>query len=181
MTSTRLKPTDQEFRCLSPRKQLLGYLGDSETMSNIWKDLNRWVPIADSYTRTSAIEDILQDAWLSLWKGIVAGRITKVKYTLVKNAVRNSRIDRHRRKKDHHFVELEETHSFTDSDEDRIIAKHDVENLICRLDREQGQIIHMFKIEQLTQQEIASELNLSAKAIQREVKAANILMREMVH
>jgi RNA polymerase sigma factor (sigma-70 family) len=181
MKYTRPKPTDQAFHELSPKKQLLGYVFDSETMSNIWKDLCRWVPANEWDTRKSAIEDIIQDAWLSLWKGIVAGRITDVKYTLVKRAVRNSRVDRHRRKKDHHFVELEETHSFTDSDEDRIIAKHDVENLICRLNPDQGEIVRMFNIEELTQQEIASELNLSLKTVQREVKAANILMREMVH
>ena len=63
----------------------------------------------------------------------------------------------------------------------RIIAKHDVEKLICRLDPEQGQIVRMFNIDERTQQEIASELKSSAKAIQREIKAANILMREMVH
>ena len=181
MTYTRPEPTDEAFRELSPKKQLLGYLFDSETMRNIWEDLCRWVPANERDTRKSAIEDILQDAWLSVWKGIVTGRITTVTYPLIKMAVRNSRIDRHRRKKDHHFVELEETHSFTDSDEDRIIAKHDVEKLICRLDPEQGQIVRMFNIEERTQQEIASELNSSTKAIQREAKAANVLMREMVH
>ena len=181
MTYARLTPADDAFRYLSPEKQLLGYLYDSLTMSSIWKYLGDKLPATEWYTRHSAIEDILQDVWLSLWRGVAAGRITYMTYKLIKATVDNVLIDRRRKKKHvRRIVEWDDSHSCTECDEDRRIAKLDVETLISRLTPRRAQIAHMFNVRKFTLQEIAVELNLSVKTIQREVAAANIEMAAMV-
>jgi RNA polymerase sigma factor (sigma-70 family) len=181
MTFARLTPADDAFRYLSPDKQLLGYLYDHEAMSGIWKYLGDKLSASEWNTRRSAIEDILQDVWLSLWKGVAAGRITYMTYTLLKATVDNVLIDRRRKKKHvHRFVEWDDSHSCTECDEDRRIAELDVDTLISRLNPRRAQIARMFNVEQFTLQEIAVELNLSLKTIQREVAAANIEMAAMV-
>ena len=181
MTYARLTPADDAFRYLSPKKQLLGYFYDSEAMSSIWKYLGDELPASEWNTRRSAIEDILQEVWLSLWKGVVAGRITFMTYKLLKQTVDNVLIDRRRKKKHvRRIVEWDDSHSCTECDEDRRIAKLDVETLISRLNHRRAQIAHMFNVQQFTLQEIAVELNLSLKTIQREVAAANIEMAAMV-
>lgn len=145
------------------------------------KDLKRHLYY--KYKDLESAEDVLQETFIKLWKNCKKVSLEKAKsylYTLANNNFLDI--------KKHEKVVLNHQKGFvnynsSESPEFLLIEKEfllKVERVIANLPEKQREVFLMSRIEKMKYKEIAIELNISVKAIEKRMRGALITVREKI-
>jgi RNA polymerase sigma-70 factor (ECF subfamily) len=127
-------------------------------------------------------QDVLQDAFVKIWKNIESYDSTKgTLFTWILNIARNTAIDKTRQRKNYSIQSLEESVRIVDSkfnhtsNTDKIGLKEAIKNL----KPEYRSIIDLAYFGGYTQEEISSHLNLPLGTVKTRVRSALIELRKI--
>lgn len=158
---------------------------NSNTFENIYqkyaKDLRRFL-----FFKTQDLdqaEDILQDTFIKLWDNCSKVNIDKVKsylYTVASNAFLNA--VKHQAVVRKHQATL--SRSTTNESPEFVMMEQEflekLERVIASLPERQKEVFLMNRIDKKKYKEIAAELNISVKAVEKRMHAALVVMRKEI-
>ena len=145
------------------------------------KDLKRFLFF--KFRDLETAEDVMQDSFVKLWQNCADVSYDKVKsylFTIANNQFLN--IKKHEkviRKNNFRHVK----HSTNESPEFLMIEAEyldEIENAIASLSEKQREVFVMSKIEKKKYKEIADQLNISVKAVEKRMHNALIVMRKVM-
>lgn len=158
---------------------------NSNTFENIYqkyaKDLRRFL-----FFKTQDLdqaEDILQDTFIKLWDNCSKVNIDKVKsylYTVASNAFLNA-VKHQAVVRKHQGTPSK---SSTNESPEFVMMEQEflekLERVIASLPERQKEVFIMNRIDKKKYKEIASELNISVKAVEKRMHAALLIMRKEI-
>ena len=146
------------------------------------KDLKRFLYF--KYNNLESAEDVMQDAFVELWKNCSKVSITKVKsylFTIGNNMFIN--IKKHEqvvRKNNFRHTK----HTTNESPEFLFLEKEyleKIEKAIASLTEKQREVFLLNRIEKKKYKEIAEMLNISVKAVEKRMHSALLVMRKVTN
>lgn len=131
-----------------------------------------------------ACEDILQDAFVKIWKKINSFDESKgTFFTWMLNITRNTAIDKYRQtlKKSESSIQNEESNvSYSNASSSTININHiGLADLLKTLPEEQQEIIEYLYFKGYTQQEVSEELNIPLGTVKTRSRSALKAMKEL--
>ncbi len=143
------------------------------------KDLKRFLYF--KFNDMASAEDVLQETFIKLWNNcskVVYSKVKSYLYTIANNAFLD--IKKHEntvRKHQKNFVNYNTSESpeFLMIEEEYLIK---VEKIIASLSEKQREVFLLSRIEKKKYKQIADELNISVKAVEKRMHSALVIMRE---
>lgn len=143
------------------------------------KDLKRFLYF--KFNDMTSAEDVLQETFIKLWNNcnkVVYDKVKSYLYTIANNAFLD--IKKHEntvRKYQKGYVEYNTSESpeFLMIEEEYLIK---VENIIAGLTEKQRAVFILSRIEKKKYKQIAEELQISVKAVEKRMHSALVIMRE---
>jgi len=131
-------------------------------------------------------EDLIQDAYISLWKNcekIPVGKAKNYLYTLVNNAFIN--IKKHEQIKYRHQERVKKNNSQLSYESPEFILQEKefyikLKNAINGLKDNQKEVFLLSRIEKFTYKKIAEKLDVSVKVVEKRMHNALVILREKI-